>query len=235
MTAATPSTVVSSSRRIPGSASVTIEPSASARPAARAKANDRNRMNQQCEPDRRWLWSGEWAASRKLSALQLGERGGLVSVARVGLKLDEARGLPSWASGFERALQVVEGLAPTVLVRADCLLVPQPAMGEADRRDAVGLLEVELDQLPRGVPVPDPGERQAGRRVDLRVVATAAVLDVLVRVAHHHPHASAHAQVDLGLGRLPIVLGMPPAPDHLLASPCVEDRLGGRLEGALNA
>src|SRR5215218_5922431 len=35
--------------------------------------------------------------------------------------------------------------------------------------------------------------------------------------------------------RLPVVLGVPPAPDHLLAGPRVEDRLGGRLEGALHA
>ena len=39
--------------------------------------------------------------------------------------------------------------APAALVRAHGLLVPQAAVGEADRGDAVGLLEVDLDQHPR--------------------------------------------------------------------------------------
>ena len=55
------------------------------------------------------------------------------------------------------------------------------------------------------------------------------------RVAHHHAHGAADAQVDLGLGRLPVVLGVPPAPHHLLAGPRVEHRLRGRLERALDA
>ena len=84
------------------------------------------------------------------------------------------------------------------------------------------------------VAVPEPGEGQAARRVDLRVVAAAAVLGVLVRVAHDHAHGAADAQVDLGLGGLPVALGVPPAPQHLLAGPRVEDRLGG-VGGALHA
>src|SRR5439155_6997509 len=118
---------------------------------------------------------------------------------------------------------------------ADGLLVPQAAVGEADGGDAVGLLEVELDQLPRRVAVPDPGERQTGRRIDLDVLAAAAVLDVRVGVAHDHSHDAADAQVDLGDGRLPVVLGVPPAADHVLAGPRVEDRLSGRAVRAHHA
>ena len=139
----------------------------------------------------------------------------------------------AWLSA-QRALEVVEGLAPAVLVGAHRLLVPQAAVGEADGGDTVRLLEVELDQLPGGVVVPEPGEGQAVGRVDLGVAAAAAVLDVLVRVAHHHPDRAADAQVHLGHGRLPVVLGVPPAADHLLAGPRVEHRLGGRLERALH-
>ena len=73
------------------------------------------------------------------------------------------------------------------------------------------------------------------RRLDLGVRAAAAVLDVLGRVAHDDAHGAADAQVDLGLGRLPVVPGVPPAPEHLLAGPRVEHRLGGRLVGALDA
>ena len=71
-------------------------------------------------------------------------------------------------------------------------------------------------------------------RVDLDVVTAAAVFDVLVRVAHHHAHDAADAQVDLGLGRLPVVLGVEPAAKDLLAGPRVEDGLGGRVVGAFN-
>ena len=46
-------------------------------------------------------------------------------------------------------------------------LVPQAAVGEADRGHAVALLELELDQLARGVAVPDPGEGQPVGRLDL--------------------------------------------------------------------
>jgi len=67
-------------------------------------------------------------------------------------------------------------------VGADRLLVSKAAVGEANRGDALDLLEVELDQrLPRVV-VPGPGEGQAGRGVDLGVMAAAAVLDAIVRV-----------------------------------------------------
>ena len=52
----------------------------------------------------------------------------------------------------ERALEVVERLAPAALVGAHGLLVPEAAVGEADRGAAVGLLELELDQLPRVLP-----------------------------------------------------------------------------------
>jgi hypothetical protein len=76
---------------------------------------------------------------------------------------------------------------------------------------------------------------QVIRSLDLGVAAAAAVLDVLVGVAHHHAHGAADAQVDFGLGRLPVVLGMPPAPHHRLAGPRVEDRLDRCLEGALDA
>ena len=54
----------------------------------------------------------------------------------------------------ECALEVVEGLAPSALVRAHGLFVPEPAVGEANRGAAVRLLELDLDQLPRGVVVP---------------------------------------------------------------------------------
>ena len=148
---------------------------------------------------------------------------------------------PTWTAEGSRpslselALEVVERPAPAALVRAHRLLVPQVAVGEADGRHAVRLVELELDQLPRVVVVPDPGERQPAGRVDLGVAAAAAVLDVLVRVAHHDPHLAAHAQVHVRNGRLPVVLGVPPAPDHLLVRPGVEHRLGGRVEGALHA
>ena len=79
----------------------------------------------------------------------------------------------------------------------------------------------------------DPGERQAGRAVDLGVAAAAAVLVAGLRVAHHHPDGSADAQVDLGVRRFPVDSAVEPAPQHLLAGPGVEDRLGGGLEGAL--
>jgi len=86
--------------------------------------------------------------------------------------------LPSRREG---ALEVVEGLAPSVLVRTHGLLVPQTAVLEVDGGEAlVCLFEIDLDQLARAVAVPDPGEREAIRRVDLRVAAAAAVLDVLV-------------------------------------------------------
>ena len=89
------------------------------------------------------------------------------------------------ADRLQGALEVGEELAPPILVCTHCVLVPEAALGEADCCDAVGLVEVELYQrLPRFA-VPDPGERQAGGRVDLRVVAATAVLGVLARVAHH--------------------------------------------------
>jgi hypothetical protein len=66
-------------------------------------------------------------------------------------------------------------------------------------------------------------------------VAAAAVLDVLVWVAHDDAHDATDTQVDLGLGRLPVVFGVEPAMEYLLAGPRVEDRLGGRVEGPLNS
>ena len=41
--------------------------------------------------------------------------------------------------------------------------------------------------------------------------------------------APAEAEVDLGVRRLPVVLGVEPASHHLLAGPGVEDRLGGAV------
>src|SRR3954471_9209448 len=58
----------------------------------------------------------------------------------------------------QQPLQVVEALPPAVLVRPHGLLVPEVAVGEADRRDALDLLEVDLDQLALVVAVPEPGE-----------------------------------------------------------------------------
>ena len=153
----------------------------------------------------------------------------------LGLRQPRCEPYPFGISCLEGAFEVVEGSVPAVVVGAYGLLVQEAAVGEADGGDAVGFLEVQLDELPRGAAVPDPGEREARRRVDLGVVAAAAVLDVLVWVAHDHAHDAADAQVDLGLGRLPIVLGVEPAAEHLLARPRVEDSLGGRLVGTLNA
>src|ERR671914_1958387 len=68
----------------------------------------------------------------------------------------------------QHSLQVVEALAPAVLVIPHGLLVPQVAVGEADRRHAAGLLEVDLDQLALVVAVPVPGVRQPAGWVDFR-------------------------------------------------------------------
>src|ERR1700684_1264049 len=58
------------------------------------------------------------------------------------------------ACGARRPLEVVKAPAPALLVRADRLLAPEAAVREADRGDAVVLLEVELDQLAGVVAVP---------------------------------------------------------------------------------
>src|SRR6185295_18667084 len=81
-------------------------------------------------------------------------------------------------SRLEGPLEVVEALGPAVLERGQGLLVPEAAMGELHRRDATGLREVDLDQLLDGVfvVVPDPGERESPRWVDLRVLTPATVL-----------------------------------------------------------
>jgi hypothetical protein len=73
-------------------------------------------------------------------------------------------------------------------------------VGEADRRDAAFLLEVDLDQLPPVAAVPESGKGEPTRRVDLRVAPAAAVLGVVVRVAHHDAQLAADAQVDRRLG-----------------------------------
>ena len=57
----------------------------------------------------------------------------------------------------EHPLEVVEAVPPAVLMGSHGLLVPQVAVGEANRRDASDLVEVNLDQLPLVVAVPDPG------------------------------------------------------------------------------
>src|SRR5215212_4344336 len=137
----------------------------------------------------------------------------------------------------QHALEVVEARAPAVLVVADGLFVPEVAVGEADEGDAVGLLEVVLDELAHGVRVvvPEPGEGEAAGRVDLRVLAASAVLLARVRVAHDDAHVAADAQVDHRDRRLPVASGVKPAAHDLLARPRVEDRVGGRVEGALHA
>src|SRR5215217_4550291 len=94
----------------------------------------------------------------------------------------------------QHPLQVVEALPPAVLVGPHGLLVPQVAVSEADRRDALDLLEVDLDELALGVAVPEPGEGEPARRIDLGVAPAATVLDVLVGIPHHHTHLAAHAQ-----------------------------------------
>src|SRR5207248_6741357 len=129
------------------------------------------------------------------------------------------------ARRLERALEVVEQPAPPGRVVADGLLVPEAAVGEADGGDAVALLEVDLDQRAPRVAVPDPGEREAGRRLDLGVAAAAAVLGILVGIAHDDADGTADAKVDLRLARLPAVLCLPPAADHRLARPRVEHRV----------
>src|SRR4029078_475201 len=111
----------------------------------------------------------------------------------------------------ELAHEVVEELGPSLFVRADGCVIPESAVSEADGGHSSALLEVDLDQRFPWIVVPDPRERQAGWRLDLGVGAAAAVLDVLARVAHNDTHRAADAQVDLGLGRLPGVAGVPPA------------------------
>ena len=54
----------------------------------------------------------------------------------------------------QHPLQVVEALPPAVLVGPHGLLVPQVAVGKADRRETLDLLEVDLDQLPLVIAVP---------------------------------------------------------------------------------
>src|SRR6185437_2157266 len=101
--------------------------------------------------------------------------------------------------------------------------------------DPFELLEVDLDQRAPGVAVPEPGEGEAGRRLDLRVDPAAAVLHVLGGVAHDDADGAAHAQVDLRLGRLPSLRRLPPPAHDLLGRPRPEDRLDGRPVGALDA
>ena len=103
--------------------------------------------------------------------------------------------------------------------------VPQAAVREPDGGGAVALLEVDLDERAPRVAVPDPGERQAVRRLDLRVAPAAAVVDVALRIAHDDAHGAADAQVDLGLRGLPADLGLPPAAHHGRAGPGVEHPL----------
>src|SRR3954453_19514872 len=117
----------------------------------------------------------------------------------------------------------VEHPRPAVLVRAHGLLVPEVTVGEDDGRQAVLLGEVDLDQRPPGVAVPEPGEREARRRLDLGVEAAAGVLGARDRIAHGHAHGAADAQVHLRFARLPAALRPPPAAQHLLARPGVED------------
>src|SRR5690606_12330404 len=135
---------------------------------------------------------------------------------------------------LDQRSEALEDAGPTALVRPHGLLVPQPAVGEADLGRAVDLLEVDLDQRPPGVAVPDPGEREPVRRVDLGVLAAAAVLGVLLGVVHDDAHVAADAQVDLRLALPPALLDAPPAAHHLRAGPSVEDRRDRRLVGALD-
>src|ERR1700754_4091717 len=85
----------------------------------------------------------------------------------------------------QRPHQVVEAFGPAVFVGANRFLVPRPAVRQPHRGGLLGLFEVELDKgVPVAVVVPAPGEGEAAGGVDLGVVAAAAVLDVVVRVAH---------------------------------------------------
>src|SRR4051812_42143557 len=139
------------------------------------------------------------------------------SIAMAAMEIAMARTPGSLRAG-QCPLEVVEAASPAALVRAHRLLVPQAAVREPHGGRAVrGLLEIHLDQHPLRVVVPDPGEREATRRLDLRVAAAAPVLVAGSGVAHHHAHLAADAQVDARLGRLPVVLGVPPAPHHLFA------------------
>src|SRR5215211_7156656 len=106
----------------------------------------------------------------------------------------------------QHTLEVVEARAPAVLVLAHGLFVPQVAVREADEGDAVGLLEVELDELAHGVRVvvPEPGEGEATWGIDLGVLAAAPVLLARVRVEHDDADVAADAQVDGRHGRLPV-------------------------------
>ena len=71
---------------------------------------------------------------------------------------------------------------------------------------------------------------QVGKRA-----ATTAVALAFVRVEHHHPHRAADLEVDERLARLPVAAGVEPAAQHGLTGPGVEDGLGGRVVGAVEA
>src|ERR1700710_1658859 len=101
--------------------------------------------------------------------------------------------------------EVVEARTPALFVGASRFLIPEVAVLEAHRGDALGLLEVELDQRFSGLLVPGPGEGQAGGRVDLGVLTSTAVFCALLGVAHDHAYGAADSQVDLGVGGLPVV------------------------------
>src|SRR6188768_4230286 len=141
-----------------------------------------------------------------------------------------ARSCAGCGSGQRQSpLEVVEAGGPALFVGANRFFIPEVAVGHTHRRHAFGLLEVEFHQrLPVFiVVVPGPGECQASRWVDLGVVTAAAMVGVLVWVAHDHAYGAADAQVDLCFGGLPVMLGVEPAAQNLLAGPSVEDRLGG--------
>ena len=110
------------------------------------------------------------------------------------------------------------------------------AVGQNNHRTVAVIGELDLDQLRcQRVIVPGPGEREPPWRVDLRELATPTVVLAPRRVAHRDADRATDAEVKLGVRRLPVMLGVPPPPQHLHAGPRRENLLGASAERPLDA